>query len=54
MPGGKIWFVELKSTGDTLKRRQPFVKKLLQKLGFEVWVIDTEEKLSVFEKRIAI
>lgn len=52
MPDSRIWFVELKSTGEKLKRRQPFVKRLLERLGFEVLVLDTEILLNEFLKRI--
>jgi len=53
MPGGRIWFVELKSTGMKPTPRQAIVHAFLRKLGFEVWVIDTQEGLTEFEKRIA-
>jgi hypothetical protein len=53
MPGGRIWFVELKTTGKKPTPRQEFVIGWLRKLGFEVWVIDTQELLNEFEKRIA-
>jgi hypothetical protein len=48
MPGGKIWFVELKSTGKKPSPRQHVVHDWLQKLGFQVFVIDSEEKLQEF------
>jgi hypothetical protein len=53
MPGGRIWFVELKTTGKKPTTRQLLVHSWLRKLGFEVWVIDTQELLNEFEKRIA-
>jgi hypothetical protein len=53
MPGGRIWFVEVKDTGKKPSPRQEFVIGWLRKLGFEVWIIDSEEKLNEFEKRIA-
>lgn len=43
MPAGRIWFVEIKTTGKPLKPRQAIVRKLLLKLGFEVYLLDTEE-----------
>lgn len=52
MPGGRLWFVEVKSTGVKPSKRQEFVHTWLRKLGFEVWVIDTQELLNEFEKRI--
>lgn len=45
MPGGKIWFIELKSEGKKTTPRQDHVIKELQDLGFKVLVIDTNEKL---------
>lgn len=52
MPGGRIWFVELKSTGKKPKGRQPIVIQMLQKLGFEVWVIDSQYLLDNFLNEI--
>lgn len=54
MPGGKIWFAETKSPGKKPTPRQLFVHGGLRKLGFEVWVIDTEELLNKFLNRIAV
>lgn len=44
-PGGVAEFVELKSTGKTLRPLQRTVRDELMKLGFKYTVIDTEEKL---------
>ena len=52
MPGARIWFVELKSEGKKLSPRQAIVIGMLRKLGFEVWVIDTEILLQDFLKLI--
>lgn len=40
-PGGKVIFVELKSTGEKPKKIQINVHKMLRNLGFRVEVIDT-------------
>ena len=48
MPGGRLWFVELKSTGKKQSPRQKVVSDLLRRLGFIVWVIDNEITLSEF------
>ena len=40
-PGGKLAFVELKTTGEKPKRIQIFMHKKLRALGFRVEVIDT-------------
>ena len=53
MPGGRIWFVELKTTNKKPKPRQTFVMNLLKKLGFEVIVIDDEKTLLEFLELIA-
>lgn len=48
MPGGRIYFVELKSAGKTPSARQQVVIRFLKKLGFEVYIIADEQKLSEF------
>lgn len=53
MPGAKTRFVELKSLGKKPKERQQVVFAELQNLDFEVWVIDSREKLESFLKIIA-
>ncbi len=50
MPGARIWFVEIKSTGKKPSTRQTAVIGLLQKFGFEVWVIDDQVGLNEFLK----
>lgn len=54
MPGGRVWFVETKSTGKKPTPRQAAVHGLLRKLGFEVWVIDSQESLDQFLNVIAV
>lgn len=48
MPGGKTYWVELKSKGKKPDERQEIVHDQLEKLGFEVWVISTTEGLLHF------
>ena len=48
MPGGRVYFVELKSEGKKPSARQKIVIGMLKKLGFEVWVIDTGLLLNEF------
>jgi len=48
LPGGRIWFVEMKSTGKKPSPRQLVVHALLRRLGFTVWVIDSETLLNDF------
>lgn len=52
MPGGRIYFAEIKTTGKQLSPRQVIVHGMLQRLGFYVYVIDTQEKLDQFIKII--
>jgi len=47
-PTGQIWFVELKSTGKKPSPIQKAVHARLRNLGFQVFVIDSEEKLQEF------
>lgn len=44
LPGGKIIFVELKTTGEKPRKIQVLVMDKLRKLGFSVYVVDTCEK----------
>jgi hypothetical protein len=48
MPGGKVWFVEMKDTGKPLSPRQEWCKNMLTKLGFRVYRIDSLELLEKF------
>lgn len=52
MPGRRIYFPELKSEGKKQSARQRFVKKQLEAMGFDVDVIDNDEDLLKFFKRI--
>ena len=45
MPNGRIYFAEIKTTGKTLDPLQRIMKKILEKLGFIVFVIDSDEAL---------
>lgn len=44
-PGGKIIFVELKTTSQKPRKSQILVHNQLQKLGFKVFVVDTTEQI---------
>ena len=48
MPGGKTYWVELKSTGKELTKIQTLRTITLDLLGFHVWLISSEEKLNEF------
>lgn len=53
LPGGKVWFVEIKTTGKPLKPRQQVVFPQFAKLGCGVIVIDDQQKLDNFLNLIA-
>lgn len=48
MPGGRIWFVELKSKGVKPTPSQDSFHQKLRGLGFRVEVISTDEQLQDF------
>lgn len=52
MPQGRVYFVELKSTGKKPTKLQELFIGKLRSLGFIVEVIDTIEKLTEFANRI--
>lgn len=54
MPIGKISFVEVKSEGKKPSPRQVVVHGLLRKLGFNVFVIDTQILLEEYLNEIQI
>lgn len=49
---GKVKFAEIKTTGKPATKRQLFVHRILERLGFEVWLIDSEETLQEFLKSL--
>ena len=51
-PGGKIIFVELKTTGQKPRKSQLLVHNQLRKLGFKVFVIDTTKQVIELVDRI--
>jgi len=52
LPGGVIHFIETKSLGDSPRKRQLFVHRQLASLGFIVLIIDSNQKLNDFLKKI--
>lgn len=48
MPGGHIYFVELKWGKNGLSPQQKLIHKLLRTLGFQVLTIGTNEELDIF------
>lgn len=45
---GRAWFVEVKSSGKKPSPVQLFVHKLFFKIGFKVWIVDSDESLENF------
>lgn len=45
MPDGKAYWAEIKTTGEELEPEQKTRKKMLEKMGFKVFVIDDRESL---------
>jgi hypothetical protein len=48
LPGGRIYFVEMKSESKKPSAIQKLVHRKLIRLGFEVWIIDTKERVLNF------
>lgn len=51
-PKGKAVFVEMKSTGEKLRPLQLKRKKDLEKLGFAVYAIDSEQGIDDFIREV--
>lgn len=52
MDSGRMFWVEMKSPGKDMTPRQKLVRKALERLGFDVTIIDSETGLLKFLKRI--
>ena len=54
MPGGRVWFVELKAPGKKIEKgsRQELVHEQLRGLGFDVKVISTPDQVQEFLKEV--
>ncbi len=52
MPGGHAWFVEVKTTGKKPTKLQAAVHRILRELGFQVFVVDSEQTLQETLTRI--
>lgn len=48
VPGGKIYFAEIKTTGKKPTKMQILIHKKLERLGFKVYIIDDSEKIKKF------
>ena len=52
LPGGRVWFVELKRPGEKPRGQQLLRHAELAALGFPVVVLDTKEKVKDFVEQI--
>lgn len=52
LPGGKTVWVELKTTGQKLRPIQEVRKKELENLGYKVFVVDSQETLDDFLRKV--
>ena len=52
LPGGRVYFAEIKSPGQKPKPHQLATHRLLRNLGFTVAVIDCHESLKTFLEEI--
>lgn len=52
VPGGKIFFVEMKRPGGKLRPLQQKVITDIRKLGFDVFVIDSKDGITDFIKTL--
>ena len=48
MPGGKVWFVEVKKPGKKPSKIQAYVHEQLRTLGFSVLVVDSPDEVTNF------
>lgn len=46
LPGGRVVFVEVKTTGLKPTKMQTLIHERLRALGFKVWVVDSSEKIN--------
>lgn len=54
LPGGKIFFIELKAPGKKLRPLQEAIHKQLKKLGCKVLTIDSKEMVDKFIKEVEV
>lgn len=52
LPGGKVWFVELKKPGKKPDNLQLVMHQVLRNMGFSVFVVSNEQELKQFENGI--
>ena len=54
LPGGRVYFVEVKETGKNLSPRQAVVHRQFAKLGFDVRTIESTLGLEMLAEDIAL
>lgn len=52
VPGGRIYFVELKAPGKEPRKLQTYMHKQIREMGCVVLTIDTKEKVDSFIKAV--
>ena len=50
LPGGRIFFAEIKTTGEKPRRSQMSVHRRLEELGFKVYAIDSSKQMDLILK----
>lgn len=53
LPGGRVFFVEVKTTGKKPRKIQEFVHRKLEALGFKVYVLDSSPVLNTIREKYA-
>lgn len=53
VPGGRVYFVELKAPGKRPRKLQEYVHKQIREMGCVVLTIDTKEKVDSFIKAVS-
>lgn len=52
LPGGKVWFVELKTESGQLSVQQRYAKKELEKLGHNYFLLRGEDGINEFMEMV--
>lgn len=52
LPGGRIYFAELKAPGREMRKLQRWVASKIEALGFKVLTINTPEKVDAFIREV--
>lgn len=53
VPGGRIYFVELKAPGEEPRKLQKYIHEQMREMGCVVLTIDTKEKVDSFIKAVS-